>query len=137
MLDLARQTMEGAQVELKKTDGHRLPLEDRSIDLAYTATVLQHNVDPAGLTRVIAEAGCVTAERIVIMEDTGTTLTASEGSTGIARPIDAYRTEFARHGFRLESATYLNLCYSRRAHEAIRRCCVPATHREGEPLGSP
>lgn len=135
MLDLARQTMEGAQVELKKTDGHRLPLEDRSIDLAYTVTVLQHNVDPAGLTRVIAELCRVTAERIVIMEDTGTTLTASEGSTGIARPIDAYRTEFARHGFRLESATYLNLRHSRRAHEAIRRCCVPVTHREGEPLG--
>lgn len=105
MLDLARQTLEGRSVELKKTDGHRLPLEDRSIDLAYTVTVLQHNVDPAGLTRVIAELCRVTAERIVIMEDTGTTLTASEGTTGIARPIDAYRTEFARHGFRLESAT--------------------------------
>lgn len=135
MLDLARQTLEGHPVELKKTDGHHLPLEDRSIDLAYTVTVLQHNVDHAALSQVIAELCRVTAERIVIMEDTGTMLTASEGSTGIARPIEAYRTECARHGFRLESATYLNLRHSRQVHAAIRQRLVPATHREGEPLG--
>jgi SAM-dependent methyltransferase len=134
MLDLARQTLQGRAVELRKTDGHHLPLEDRSIDLAYTVTVLQHNVDPAALTRVTSELCRVTAERIVIMEDTGTSLTASEGSSGITRPIEAYRTEFARCGFHLESATYLNLRQSRRAHQAIRRHLVPASHREGEPL---
>lgn len=135
MLDLARQTLEGRSVELKKTDGQHLPLEDRSVDLAYTVTVLQHNVDRTGLTRVIGELCRVTAERIVIMEDTGTTLAAPEGSSGIARPIEEYRAEFARHGFRLDSATYLNLRFSRRAHQAIRRHFVPAAHREGEPLG--
>jgi ubiquinone/menaquinone biosynthesis C-methylase UbiE len=135
MIDLARQTLEGRPVELKKTDGHHLPLEDRSIDLAYTVTVLQHNVDNAALARVIAELCRVTADRIVIMEDTGTMLTASEGSTGITRPIGAYRTVFERHAFRLEGATYLNLRHSRHVHAAIRRRFVAATHREGEPLG--
>lgn len=135
MIDLARQTLEGRPVELKKTDGHHLPLEDRSIDLAYTVTVLQHNVDNAALARVIAELCRVTADRIVIMEDTGTMLTASEGSTGLTRPIEAYRTEFERYAFRLEGATYLNLRHSRHVHAAIRRRFVAATHREGEPLG--
>ncbi len=134
MLTLARQTLEGRSVDLRKTGGEHLPLEDRSVDLAYTVTVLQHNVDSAALTRVMSELCRVTAEQIVIMEDTGDTAAVSEGSTHIARPIDVYRMEFARHGFRLESATYLNVRYSRRVHQAIRRRLVPSTHREGEPL---
>jgi len=136
MLTLAQQTLKGIRVpiELKKTDGQRLPLDDRSVDLAFTVTVLQHNVDPAGLRLVIAELCRVTVDRIVIMEDTGGARTAPEGTTFIARPIDAYRIEFAQHGFGLETATYLNLRHSRRVHQAIRRRLVPATHREGQPL---
>lgn len=139
MLTLAQRTLEGipVPVELKKTDGQRLPLDDRSVDLAFTVTVLQHNVDPAGLSLVIAELCRVTADRIVIIEDTGGARTAPEGSTFLARPIDAYQIEFARHGFGLQTAAYLNLRHSRRVHQAIRRRLVPANHREGQPLSAP
>jgi hypothetical protein len=95
----ARSDGEGLSVELKKTEGHYLPLEDRSIDLAYTVTVLQENVNPASLSQIIAELCRVTDERIVIMEDIGATLSAPDGSSGIARPIEEYRTGFTRHGF--------------------------------------
>jgi len=137
MLALATKALEGSPVpvELKKTDGLRLPLGDHSVDLAFTVTVLQHNVDPAGLSSVVGELCRVTAERIVIMEDTGKSLTVPDGTPGIARPIEVYRAEFARRGFRLESTRYLNLRYSRRMHEAIRRHLLPSTHKEGEPLG--
>ena len=101
MLALARKNLEGCAVELKKTDGRRLPLEDQTIDLALTVTVLQHNVDPAGLRRVIAELCRVSAGRIVIMEDTGDMISAPKGSSWIMRPVGVYEAEFERHGFHL------------------------------------
>jgi SAM-dependent methyltransferase len=136
MLDLARQTLAHARVpvELKKTDGQDLPLASRSVDLSLTVTVLQHNVDPAAFSRIVGELCRVTTDRIVIMEDTGTARGAPEGATYIRRPIDVYRTEFATHGFSLLSKTYLNLRYSRRVHETLRRRLVPSTHHEGQPL---
>lgn len=137
MLSLARRTVQGLPVELKKTDGEHLPLEDLSVDTAFTVTVLQHNVDPVGLGRVIAELCRVTGLRIVLFEDTGVAVTASEGSAAISRPVETYRAEFERNGFRLESTTYLKTRLSRWAHEIVRRLLVPANHREGEPLGAP
>ena len=98
---LGRKNLEGCAVELKKTDGRRLPLEDQTIDLALTVTVLQHNVDPAGLRRVIAELCRVSAGRIVIMEDTGDMISAPKGSSWIMRPVGVYEAEFERHGFHL------------------------------------
>jgi hypothetical protein len=69
------------------------------------------------------------------MEDVGDMTAAPEGSSWIGRPVAAYRAEFERHGFRFESASPLNLRQSRRAHDLICRGFVPASHREGEPLG--
>ena len=137
MLSLARRTLQGFVVELKKTDGKHLPLENLSVDKAFTVTVLQHNVDPVGLGRVVAELCRVTVRQIVIFEDTGVTVTALEGSAAISRPVETYRAEFERNGFRLESTTYLKTRASRRAHGILRRLFVPANHREGEPLSTP
>jgi len=136
MLDLAAQTLAKATVpvQLKKTDGQHIPLEDQTSDIAFTVTVLQHNVDAAMLSRLISELCRVTIRQIVIMEDTGTTLSVGSDAPCMARPVDAYRDEFARHGFRLRSATYLNLRVSRRVHEALWGRLVPSTHREGQPF---
>jgi ubiquinone/menaquinone biosynthesis C-methylase UbiE len=137
MLALAAETLAGAPtpVELKKTDGRRLPVSDRSVDLAFTVTVLQHNVDPVMLSQVVGELCRITSGQVVGIEDTGTSEPPAEGDTFVARPIDAYRVEFARHGFRLTSAAYLNLRFSRGAHQVLRRRLVPVHHREGQPLG--
>jgi SAM-dependent methyltransferase len=137
MLALAAQALAqaGIPVELKKTDGQRLPLEDRSVDLAFTVTVLQHNVDPAMFSRMVEELGRVTAGRIVSIEDTGTSVSPAEGDTFIVRPIEAYRVEFGRHGFRLASATCLNLRFSRRVRDQLWRLLFPSGHREGQRLG--
>lgn len=137
MLALAAQTLNEARVrvELKKTDGQRLPVDDHNVDLAFTVTVLQHNVDPAMLSRMVAELCRVTTGQIVSMEDTGTDGSAAEGATFIARPVEAYRTEFARYGFRLATATYLNTRVSRRARGILCRRLIPSSHREGQPLG--
>jgi ubiquinone/menaquinone biosynthesis C-methylase UbiE len=136
MLALATKNLDRFSVELMKTDGQNLPLGDRSVDLAYTVTVLQHNVDAAGVARLIGELCRVTADQIVIMEDTGHTATAREDSSFIARPVEAYITGFERLGFQLQSRTYLNLFFSRQAYKVIRRLLVPASHHEGEPFGA-
>src|SRR5215510_80959 len=54
-LDLARQTIADipVPVELHKTDGQTLALPSHSVDLAFTATVLQHNVDPVALSQAV------------------------------------------------------------------------------------
>jgi SAM-dependent methyltransferase len=137
MLDLAAQTLAQSTVpiQLRKTDGQHIPLDDQTADIAFTVTVLQHNVDPAMLSRIVSELCRVTVRQIVIMEDTGTTLSVGHDATGMARPVDAYRAEFARHGFGLRSATYLNLRVSRWAQRALWGRLVPSSHREGQPLG--
>lgn len=137
MLALAGETLAGISVplELKKTDGRQLPVAERTVDLAFTVTVLQHNVDPGMLSQAVAELCRITKGQIAAIEDTGSSQAPAEGDTFIARPIDTYRVEFARHGFRLMRATYLDLRFSRRAHEVLRRWLVGVRHREGQPLG--
>lgn len=136
MLALAAENLRGCAVDLKKTDGLRLPLEDRSVDLAYTVTVLQHNVEPESLSRIVAELCRVTAERIVLMEDIGTMSAAPPGDSYVTRPVEAYRREFASNGFRLVEVTPLRLRCSRFVSRVIRRLFLRSGHKEGEPVGT-
>jgi ubiquinone/menaquinone biosynthesis C-methylase UbiE len=134
MLALADENLRGCEVELKKTDGQRLPLPDRSVDLAITVTVLQHNVEPAALSRVVAELCRVTADRIVLMEDIGTKTAAPPGASYVTRPVEVYRRELASHGFRLMDVTPAGLRCSRLVHRVVRRLFLRRGHREGEPV---
>jgi ubiquinone/menaquinone biosynthesis C-methylase UbiE len=135
MLALAKQAISGlaVPVQLTHTDGQALPLPDRSVDLAVTVTVLQHDTDGAMWEQMIAELCRVTAQEVVVMEDTAPTVRG--GPSWLARPVAAYRTAFAGHGFQLAGAIPLNLRASRWVHERLRRALIRPDHREGEPLG--
>jgi SAM-dependent methyltransferase len=135
MLALARENLAGLEVTLQKTDGQELPLPDRDVDLAYTVTVLQHNVDPAQLDRVIAELCRVTRDRIVLAEDIGNVTDPPAGATYVARPVEAYSTAFRTHGFRLVSVAPLGLRCSRFVRRAVGRLFIRG-HSEGEPIGT-
>ena len=63
-LDLAAARRE--DVEVEAYDGRRLPLEDRSVDVAWVASVLHHCDDLPGLLRELRR---VTAERLLVVED--------------------------------------------------------------------
>jgi ubiquinone/menaquinone biosynthesis C-methylase UbiE len=52
-------------------DGTHLPFEDRSIDLSFTVTVLQHVTDAAMLEALVKDICRVTRDTVVIMEDIG------------------------------------------------------------------
>jgi SAM-dependent methyltransferase len=134
MLALAGDALHGRPVTLKKTDGQTLPLEDARVDLAYTVTVLQHNVDSAQLDRMATELARVTTDRIMLFEDIGTTTSAPPGASYITRPVDAYRAVFAAHGFQLTSAAPLGLRVSRIVRKIVGRVLLRG-HHEGEPIG--
>ena len=124
-------------VELRKTDGERLPLADRSVDLAFTVTVLQHNTDPAMFQPLVAELCRVTRQTLVLIEDTRSYATGpNDENSWIARPVETYAAECRKHGFRLTEHEFLGIKASRMAHNLIRRLLVPPNHREGNPFAS-
>jgi ubiquinone/menaquinone biosynthesis C-methylase UbiE len=131
MLKLAGESL--TEVTLKKTDGHTLPFSDRSVDLAYTVTVLQHNVTPVELNRLAGELSRVAKDQIICVEDIGTTTHAEPGVTYVTRPVSAYREAFASHGFTLTSTTPLGLKASRFVRKAVGKVIL-RNHPEGEPI---
>jgi predicted TPR repeat methyltransferase len=138
MLDLAAKTLVGYEdiTELKKTDGQYLPLPDRSVDLAFTVTVLHHNSDPGMFQHLVASICRVSKDQVVFIEDTsrGSTKVGSDGSF-VGRPVAVYEAECRKHGFELIEREYLGLRFSRTAHLLLRRLLLPAGHREGDPYG--
>ena len=134
MLALARKNLVGLEVTLRKTDGRELPLLDQDVDLAFTVTVLQHNVDPDQLNRVLDELCRVTRERIVLAEDIGNVTDPPTGATYVARPLEAYSTAFEAHGFRLVSVAPLGLRCSRFVRRIVGWLFI-RDHSEGEPIG--
>jgi SAM-dependent methyltransferase len=120
--------------ELHKINGVTLPFADRSIDLSYTVTVLQHNTDGAMLQALVRELCRVTRETVVLIEDTG-----SEGLNGtgsfIARQVDVYKSVFSEQDFELSVCLYLNTKISYFGYALISDFFVSKKHQEGEPMG--
>jgi ubiquinone/menaquinone biosynthesis C-methylase UbiE len=138
MLRLAAENLKGYEstVELHKTDGYRLPLPDKAVDLAFTVTVLQHNTDVSMFQSAVAEMCRVTREMIVLMEDTGRRPTRpSPNATVIKRPVEVYEAECQKHGFQLAARQYLGLWVSRKAYDRVQGWLVSPNHQEGEPYG--
>jgi SAM-dependent methyltransferase len=131
MVELSTRRNPAATVQ--QIDGRYLPFADASIDVAYTSTVLQHNVEWAGCSALLNEISRVTKERIVLIEDVG-----HEGHDGtdtwVGRRMNVYVDALARLGWSLTSSRFLNLAVSRRAHYKSRRLW-PAGHSEGQPVG--
>src|ERR1700693_1753345 len=54
---------------LLKTAATRIPLSHDSVDLAYTVTVLQHNVESSHMQAMVSELARVSRGEVVLMED--------------------------------------------------------------------
>lgn len=135
MLALSSHALRGRSttVELHKINGTTLPFPDRSIDIALTVTVLQHNTDPLMFAGVFKELCRVTKWMLVLHEDTAPRGVTSEDGSFVARPADAYEAECRRHGFDLSRRQYLNTRCSYFWYRATRRF-ARKDHREGEPV---
>jgi SAM-dependent methyltransferase len=120
--------------ELHKINGATLPFADRSIDLSYTVTVLQHNTDATTLKALVREICRVTRDTAVVMEDTG-----NEGLNGtgsfIARQVDVYASVFSEGDFTLSECEYLNTRISYLGYALVSDLFLSKKHHEGEPIG--
>jgi ubiquinone/menaquinone biosynthesis C-methylase UbiE len=51
MVELAERNLKGKNIRVMKINGRDLPFPDQSVDLVFTSTVWQHNLDEAALRR--------------------------------------------------------------------------------------
>ena len=132
MIALAAKNLSGKGVKLIKIDGLTLPFENNSIDMVFSATVLQHNTDEKMLFQIISEMGRVAKEKVVIFERIEDTITGDDLCLG--RPISYYQKAFESNGLKLGAISFINIRVSYIVCGAIRKLLNPKSRKEGEPL---
>jgi ubiquinone/menaquinone biosynthesis C-methylase UbiE len=120
------------KMEFIHINGQQIPLVDKSIDVAYTVTVLQHNTDEAMLFNLIAEICRVTKDEICIFERIDSKIRGSELCYG--RPVNYYQSIFEKNGFKLQKHAFLNTRVSHFVCTAISKLFNKPSRKEGEPL---
>jgi SAM-dependent methyltransferase len=133
MVALAR-TILPPEVELKKIDGTSLPFEDRSIDVVFTATVLQHNTDEKMLRALTAEIGRTAKQEVYFFERVDDPIAGDELCLG--RPVKYYADLMRPHGFELIHTEFINIHASYLVAGAIRKGLNRREREEGEPLNN-
>jgi ubiquinone/menaquinone biosynthesis C-methylase UbiE len=119
-------------VKVQKVNGTELPFADQSIDLVFSATVLQHNTDEKMLTALIAEMCRVARKQVYIFERIDDPIAGDELCLG--RPTHYYEALFNQHGFQLRDVEFINIHTSYLVAGVTRKVLNPGSRQEGEPL---
>jgi len=132
MLEVATKNLSMHDASLVKIDGASLPYPDHTVDISFTVTVLQHNIDEKTFRSLVKELARVTKKTVVVMED----VRKNQMNTAdwIGRPVDTYRSAFAECGYKLSSVRFLNTKISRSWYEFVHRRFVSRRHHEGDPI---
>ncbi len=130
---LARSTLP-EKVELTKINGTKLPFPDCSVDLVFTATVLQHNTDEAMLRPLIQEIARVAKTEIHLFERIDDPIAGDELCLG--RPVSYYADLFRVEGFELVDTKFINIHASYLMAGTIRKVLNSKDREEGEPLNA-
>lgn len=121
MLELAKNNMKNAEAQKNfiHIDGRNIPLADKSIDYAFTVTVLQHNSDVASLTNLAKEISRVVSQKIYLFEDTAP---REKGSPDyMLRPVSFYQNMFEANGFRLVETKYISMYFTQKLFSLFNR----------------
>jgi len=129
MLAMARARLPD-HVQLLKTDGTTLPIDDNSVDISYTVTVLQHVTSPGMVEQLLAEISRVTDERIFLCERTEESFQGNDLNHG--RTINFYKNHLSPHGFELVNHRFLNIQASYLICGVIRRLFNNPWRSEGQ-----
>lgn len=132
MVDIAKANLKHTDVNILKIDGERLPFEDKSFDLVFTVTVLQHNTDDRMMRSILAEACRVSGRELLICEKLDSTISGTD--LCLARPVDYYARICAEHGFEFNKVNHINIRVSYYCSGAIRKLLNPRSRKEGEPI---
>jgi ubiquinone/menaquinone biosynthesis C-methylase UbiE len=120
------------KINLVKINGSTIPFEDNYFNVAFTATVLQHNTDEVMLKSLIEEICRVTNQNVILFERIEPIVKGDELCYG--RPVSYYEKIFNNNGFVLESSEFINIQISYLVCGAIRKLFNPKTRKEGDPL---
>jgi len=132
MISLAKSNLGENQVEFYKTDGTTIGYPDRSQDLVFSATVLQHNSNEEMMKAMFREMLRVSNEEVIIFERIEKKLKGDDLCVG--RPVKYYEEVAKAEGFKLKSSSFINIQVSWFVSGAIRKIFNPGSRKEGEQL---
>lgn len=131
MVALAKSHVDHHKVDIVKIDGEHLPFPDKSFDIVFTATVLQHNTDETMVRKIIPELCDMCKEQLILFERVEATTSGDELCLG--RPISFYKDLCAASGFYLDKTEFINIQASFLASGVIRKIFSP-NHKEGKKM---
>lgn len=132
MVNLSSKLLEGSPVSITKINGTTLPFDDKTMDISFSATVLQHNTDDSMMEKILREMCRVTSDKVVLFERINKVRSGDELCVG--RPIEQYEEICKQEGFTLSDIEFINIYVSYLACGVSRKVFNPASRQEGEPL---
>lgn len=132
MVELSKKLLEGSGIQIIKTNGKNLPFINKSFDITFTATVLQHNPDENQLKEIIQEICRVSRNEVYLFERIENKIKGNVSNLG--RPVKYYTQLFSTNGFRLMQTKSLQIQASYYACGLIRKVFNFKKREEGEPL---
>lgn len=131
MVALAKSNVDHHKVDIIKIDGEHLPFPDKSFDIVFTATVLQHNTDEEMVKKIVPELCDMCKEQLVLFERIEASKSGDELCMG--RPVSFYEELCRQQGFYLANTEYINIQASFLASGVIRKVFSP-NHKEGKKM---
>ncbi len=119
-------------INLVKIDGTSLPFEDKSFDIVFTATVLQHNTNDTMMKQIASEAFRVSGKEVFLFERIESQLKGDDLCMG--RPVSYYAEIAEQNGFELVDTSFINIRTSYYVSGSIRKLLNPSSRVEGEPF---
>lgn len=132
MIQLAKQNLAKHSIQFYKTDGVTIGYPDASMDVVFSATVLQHNSDEVMMTKMLKEMLRVSGDKVVIFERIEKTLKGDDLCVG--RPASYYEKIANESGYKLVEEEYINIQISYFVCGVIRKVFNPGSRKEGESL---
>jgi SAM-dependent methyltransferase len=108
---LARQYLEGVEVDLSVANARSLPFPEKSFDVVFVMFELQHILDEVQMLRVVREACRVSRQWVVLVEDTAPNVQKKQGY--IRRSVDDYKAFFKNEKYHLRQAELLGIAASK------------------------
>ncbi len=131
MVGMARKKLP-SEVIITKINGTSIPFEDNSIDVIFTATVLQHNTDDVMLRKLMAEICRVSGDKVLLFERIENSIKGDDLCLG--RPVDYYAGIMKEGGFSLADQSFINIRASYYVSGFIRKVFNSKNRKEGDPL---
>lgn len=132
MISLARNNLAGKNIELFHISDQRFPFANRSFDIVFTSTVLQHTTSDRDLNATVSEICRVSRGDVYIFERIEKKIKGNESCLG--RTVHFYEQLFAEHGFLLQEKKFLYIQASYMMAGVTRKLLNRKTRMEGESL---